>query len=282
MRLVTFIHEGQDRVGVVTGEQVADVTSAAPTMLELIAGGRPALDSVRRNAEHATRYPLNGVRLKAPIPRPSKNILCLGRNYKEHAEEGGAAVPTDPIWFTKPPTSVCGPYDDINLELDVSQKNDWEVELAVVIGRPGRHIPKDQAWDHVHSYSVFNDFSMRDIQARKGNQWFKGKAMERSSPMGPWLITVDEIGVDPKLQVKLRVNGDQKQSSNTELLIFDIPTCIADISQVMTLEPGDIISTGTPSGVGLYRNPPEFLKPGDVMETEIERIGVLRNRITGE
>ncbi len=279
MRLVTYRYEGRDRVGVVEGEQVADISSVAPDMNALIARLDEGLADARRAAASATKTPLSQVQLLAPIPRPLKNVLCLGRNYKEHAAEGGAAPTDEPIWFTKPPSSVCGPYDDITIDTRVSQKNDWEVEMAVIIGRPGRWISKERAWDHIYGYTVFNDFSMRDVQQRKGNQWFKGKAMEASSPMGPWLVTRDEFGDNPHVQVSLRVNGETKQQSNTELLIFDIPTCIADISQVMTLEPGDIISTGTPAGVGAYMNPPQFLQPGDVMETEVEKIGVLRNRI---
>ena len=273
-------------MGVVIGDQVADASSVAPDMNALIQGGQKALDDARRAAETGTKTPLSQVQLLAPIPRPTKNVFCLGLNYKEHVAEGARAgarpnadLPEWPVWFSKPPTAVTGPHDDIVIEPAVSTKYDWEVELAVVIGKTAKHVPKDKAYEYVHSYTIFNDFSVRDLQRRHGGQWFKGKAFDKGSPMGPWLITPDELGNPEKLQVICRVNGDVKQDSNTSMMIFDIPTQIADITEVVTLEPGDIISTGTPSGVGFARTPPEFLKKGDVMETEIEKIGVLRNRI---
>jgi 2-keto-4-pentenoate hydratase/2-oxohepta-3-ene-1,7-dioic acid hydratase in catechol pathway len=286
MRLVSFRHQGHDRVGVVVGDQVGDVSSVAPDMNALIAGGAQALEEARRAAESAAKTPLSQVQLLAPIPRPLKNVFCLGLNYREHVAEGAAAgvrssadAPEWPVWFTKPATAVCGPYDDIVIDPSVSTQYDWEVELAVVIGKAAKHVPKERAYEYVHSYTIFNDFSVRDIQRRHGGQWFKGKSWDQGSPMGPWLITPDELGDPEKLQVTCRVNGAVKQDSNTAMMIFDIPTQIADITQVLTLEPGDIISTGTPSGVGFARKPPEFLKNGDVMETEIQNIGCLRNRI---
>jgi 2,4-didehydro-3-deoxy-L-rhamnonate hydrolase len=286
MRLVTYRHQGQDRVGVVVGDQVADVSSVASDMNILIKGGQQALDDARRASESGAKSPLSQVQLLAPIPRPLKNVFCLGLNYREHVAEGARAgvrssadAPEYPVWFSKPATAVCGPYDDIPIEPRISTAYDWEVELAVVISKPARHVSKDKAYDYVHSYTVFNDFSVRDLQRRHGGQWFKGKAWEKGSPMGPWLVTPDELGNPEKLQVTCRVNGATKQDSNTEMMIFDIPTQIADITEVLTLEAGDVISTGTPSGVGFARTPPEFLKKGDVMETEIQNIGVLRNRI---
>jgi 2-keto-4-pentenoate hydratase/2-oxohepta-3-ene-1,7-dioic acid hydratase in catechol pathway len=288
MKLVTYRHNGQVRVGVVEGEQVADVSSVAPDMNALIAGGQQALEDARRAAENGAKTALNQVDLLAPIPRPLKNVFCLGLNYKEHVAEGVARGtgadpegPKYPIWFTKPCTAVTGPHDDIVIEPRISTAYDWEVELAVVIGKPAKHVTKEKAYEYVHSYTIFNDFSVRDIQRRHGPppQWFKGKSWDKGSPMGPWLITPDELGDPEKLQVVCRVNGVVKQNSNTSLMIFDIPTQIADITEVLTLEPGDVISTGTPSGVGFARTPPEFLKNGDVMETEIEKIGVLRNKI---
>ncbi len=257
-------------------------------MNALIQGGSKALDEARRAAETGARLALAEVQLLAPIPRPLKNVFCLGLNYRAHVAEGASAgvrassdAPEYPVWFTKPPTAVCGPYDDIRIEPAVSTQYDWEVELAVVIGKAGRHITRDQAYSHVHSYTVFNDFSVRDIQRRHGPppQWFKGKSWDKGSPMGPWLVTADELGSPEKLRISCRVNGETKQDSNTEMMIFDIPAQIADLSEVLTLEPGDIISTGTPSGVGFARTPPEFLKAGDVLESDIERLGVLRNRI---
>jgi len=286
MRLVTYRHQGQVRVGVVLGQDVADVSSVAPDMNALIQGGQQALDDARRAAESAAKAPLSQVQLLAPIPRPLKNVFCLGLNYREHVAEGARAgvrssadAPEYPVWFTKPATAVTGPYDDIAILPRISTQYDWEVELAVVIGKAARHVAKDKAYDYVHSYTIFNDFSVRDLQRRHGGQWFKGKSWDKGSPMGPWLITPDELGDPAKLQVICRVNGTVKQDSNTAMMIFDVPTQIADITEVLTLEPGDVISTGTPSGVGFARKPPEFLTNGDVMETEIEKIGVLRNRI---
>ncbi|HEX6513807.1 MAG TPA: fumarylacetoacetate hydrolase family protein, partial [Chloroflexota bacterium] len=248
MRLVTYQQQGQPRVGVVLGDDVADVSTVAPDMNTLIAGGQQALDDARRAAETGARTPLKEARLLAPIPRPLKNIFCLGLNYKEHVAEGARAgvrtadLPEYPVWFSKPPTAVCGPYDDIVIEPAVSTKYDWEVELAVVIGRTAKHVAKEKAYEYVHSYTIFNDFSVRDLQRRHGGQWFKGKAFDKGSPMGPWLITSDELGNPEQLQVVCRVNGAVKQDSNTSMMIFDIPTQIADITEVVTLEPGDVIS----------------------------------------
>jgi len=273
---------------VVEGDQVADVTSAAGDMNTLIAGGQQALDAVRRAAEQASKAALSEVQLLAPLPRTRKNIFCLGLNYKEHAAEGAAAGtgadaegPKYPVWFTKPYTAVCGPFDDIGIEPRISTAYDWEVELALIIGPEGKHVSKEKAYEHVWGYTIFNDFSVRDIQRRHGPppQWFKGKSWDKGSPMGPWIVTADEMGSPENLNIICRVNGVEKQKSNTGLMIFDIPSQIADITEVLTLEPGDVISTGTPSGVGFARTPPEFLKAGDLMETEIEKIGVLRNRI---
>jgi 2-keto-4-pentenoate hydratase/2-oxohepta-3-ene-1,7-dioic acid hydratase in catechol pathway len=286
MRLATFEHLGQQYVGVVDGQQIVDVTSVAPSLVALVQGGAEALTAAKAAAAKGAKLALGQVCLVAPFPRPPKNILCLGVNYRAHGEEAARAgarptaePPKHPIWFTKAVTSVCGPHDDIELNLSLSQKYDWEAELAVVIGREGRHIPRDRALDYVHSYTVFNDFSVRDFQLDHGGQWFMGKSLDRASPMGPWLVTPDELGDAGKLRICCRINGVTKQDANTSELIFDVTSVIADISQILTLEPGDVISTGTPAGVALGRNPPEWLKPGDVMETEIERIGTLRNRM---
>ena len=256
----------------------------APSMQILVEGGNEMLRAVRRAAEDAARLQLRDVELLAPFPRPSKNILCLGLNYKEHVAEGrwSESLPTLPVWFTKAVTAVCGPYDDIRVDPRLSEQYDWEVELAVVIGREGRRIPKERALEHVFGYTAFNDFTVRDVQNRHGGQWFKGKSLDHASPMGPWVVTADELGDPQQIEVMCRVNGVEKQHSNTRMMIFDIATAIADLSEVVTLEPGDVIATGTPSGVGYARKPQEFLKPGDVLETEVERIGGLRNRIVGE
>jgi 2-keto-4-pentenoate hydratase/2-oxohepta-3-ene-1,7-dioic acid hydratase in catechol pathway len=287
MRLATFELDGTERVGVIENGHVVDVSTSASSVLEVIQDGEEGLRRVRKALPGAPRIALERVRLRAPIPSPPKNILCLGLNYQWHVEEGvraGAAVslPDSPLWFTKMATSVCGPYDDIALDPTLSAEYDWEVELAVIIGRTGRRIHRNEALSYVHSYSVFNDLSMRDMQRRHGGQWFKSKSLDRSAPFGPWLVTADEVGDPSTLQLTCRVDGVVKQHDTASALIFDIATCIADISEVLTLDPGDVISTGTPGGVGFARVPPEFLQPGQLMESEIDRIGILRNRIVAE
>jgi 2-keto-4-pentenoate hydratase/2-oxohepta-3-ene-1,7-dioic acid hydratase in catechol pathway len=288
MRLATFTWQGSDRAGVVEGSEIVDVSEVAPSMQALVEGGSEALAHARDAAARGQRVALDRVRLRAPFPRPAKNIFCLGLNYKDHVAEGARSrgaetrLPEYPVWFTKASTAVCGPYDDIPVDLHLSTQYDWEVELALVIGRVARRVPKERASDYIHSYTVFNDFSIRDIQRRHGGQFFKGKSLDRASPLGPWLVTPDEVPVPQQLRVLCRINGVVKQDANTSDMIFDIPSMLADITDTVTLEPGDVIATGTPSGVGFARTPPEFLKPGDVMETEIEGVGLLRNRIVSD
>lgn len=257
----------------------------ASDMLDLIGSGAVGLAAVREllRAEGAD-LPLAGLRLLAPIPRPRKNVFCVGWNYLEHFAEGetirdsGQDLPAHPVFFSKTPTAVTGPYDAIPYDTKVSEQIDWEVELAVIIGKSGKNISENQALDYVFGYTVVNDVTARDLQRRHGGQWLKGKSLDGACPMGPWIVTRDEL--DPtKLRVVSRVNGVPKQDSNTRHLYFKIPRLIAELSLGMTLEPGDIISTGTPPGVGFARKPPEFLKPGDLLETEIEGIGRLQNRI---
>ncbi len=229
---------------------------------------------------------MSGAQLLAPIPRPTKNILCVGRNYAEHAAESlrasGEQAPVGqqrPNIFTKAVTTVIGPFDDVPLDASVTQKLDWEVELAVVIGTGGRHIKREDALKHVFGYTVLNDLSARDLQHAPGLQWFTGKSLDGSCPMGPWIVTADEIPDPTALHLTLTVNGAIKQADTTANMIFDVPTIISSLSEVMTLEPGDIIATGTPAGVGHARVPQEYLKPDDVMETAIDAIGTLRNKV---
>jgi 2-keto-4-pentenoate hydratase/2-oxohepta-3-ene-1,7-dioic acid hydratase in catechol pathway len=300
MRLVTFRRDGEARLGAVVDDRVVDLAALAQAsgeslpsdMLAFIDAGPAALERARallaRHADrwpNGTAFPLREVKLLAPIPRPRKNIICLGLNYAEHVAEGNRAMniqrdlPKEPVYFTKPPTAVVGPDEPIVYDERVSTKMDWEAELAVVIGRRGKAIPKERALEHVFGYTCFNDVSARDLQRARGGQWYLGKSLDTYGPMGPWIVTADEIPDPHNLHIVCRVNGVVKQDSNTRYLIFDIPTCIADYSAGITLEPGDVISTGTPSGVGFARTPPEFMKPGDVVEVEIEKIGVLRNPI---
>lgn len=285
------------RVGIVRGAgRVVDIAASAAAlgttlpfdatdMVSLIAAGAPALamlDDLVRGA--ADDLPLASLELLAPIPRPRKNVFCVGWNYLEHFAEGEKIrphvkeLPEFPTFFTKASTTVCGPYAPIPYFAGLSAQLDWEVELAVVIGSDGRDIAKEDAMEHVFGFTVLNDLTWRDIQRRHGQQWFKGKSIDGTCPMGPWIVTRDSI--DPRgLDLVTRVNGVVKQSSNTRCMYFDIPTIIAELSRGLTLEAGDIIATGTPPGVGHARTPSEFMHPGDVLETEVAGIGVLRNMI---
>ena len=231
-----------------------------------------------QDAEAGLAYVADRVRRHAPIVRPRKDVCCLGQNYAAHAAESGSPPPTAPIYFTKPPTTVIGPGEAIPFPQGLTTRLDWEVELGVVIGLGGRDIPEARALDYVFGYTVFNDVSARDLQYRT-SQWFKGKSLDGSCPMGPVIVTADELPDPQGLRLQLSVNGVAKQDSTTADMIFSVARIIADLSAGMTLEPGDCISTGTPQGVGDGRKPPEYLKPGDVMEAEVERIGVLRNPV---
>ncbi len=301
MRLLTFVLESDrtPRVGLLKGDDVVlDIREAAAAagralpfdpgdMVSLIAAGPEALEAVRRVAAAGgarAALPLDRVRLLAPIPRPRKNVFCLGWNYLEHFAEGerirrgDQSPPGYPVFFTKAVTAVTGPTDPIPFDPKVSEKIDWEVELVIVVGPGGKDIPEARALEHVFGYTAMNDVSARDLQRRHGGQWFKGKSLDGTCPMGPWIVTADEI--DPgNLRVTTRVNGVTKQDSSTKHFYFKIPRILAELSLGLTLEAGDLISTGTPEGVGFARTPPEFLKPGDLLETEVEGIGVLRNRI---
>jgi 2-keto-4-pentenoate hydratase/2-oxohepta-3-ene-1,7-dioic acid hydratase in catechol pathway len=297
MKLVTFspLPSGQPRPGLVLDDKrIVDIpaalgaSDATNTMLGIIRGGNAMLEKLRGLQSKAPSNTVNlaDVKLHAPIPRPDKNVFCVGWNYLEHFEEGAKKLqdnrelPKWPVFFSKVPTTVTGPYDNIPFHSTVSTSCDWEVELGVIIGTPGINITEADAMRHIWGYTVINDVSWRDLQRRHGGQWHKGKSLDGSCPMGPWIVTADAI--DPtNLRVTCRVNGVTKQDSNTKFLYFKLPRLIADLSAGTTLEAGDIISTGTPEGVGFARNPPEFMKPGDLMETEIEGIGTLRNPIGG-
>jgi 2-keto-4-pentenoate hydratase/2-oxohepta-3-ene-1,7-dioic acid hydratase in catechol pathway len=286
MRYVTFslTNEPRPRLGVVRNDGAIVELRSPASLLELIQQGPDAWRRVRDEVKNGTSHDAAKVKLLAPIPRPLKNIFCLGLNYASHAVESATArgrdpkIPTNPVFFTKAPTTVSGPFDDIRLDPDVTQQMDWEVELGVIIGVTGRNISKAKALDHVFGYTVINDFTGRDLQA-KHTQWFKGKSLDGFCPMGPMVITADEFGDPQARQVSLRVNGVTKQNANTKDMIFPVATIIETLSHGLTLEAGDIISTGTPEGVGMGRTPPEFLKHGDVVETEVEGIGTMRNKI---
>jgi 2-keto-4-pentenoate hydratase/2-oxohepta-3-ene-1,7-dioic acid hydratase in catechol pathway len=227
-------------------------------------------------------HPLDAVRLHAPIPRPLKNVFCHGLNYVAHAKESAAArnketkIPEIPVIFSKTPTTVNGPFDDVPVDRNVTKQVDWEVELGVVIGTAGKNIAKADALAHVFGYTVINDVTARDLQKRHG-QWFKGKSLDTFCPMGPVLVTADEIPDPQTLAVAMRINGETRQSSHTSKMIFPVDECISVLSQGFTVLPGDVIATGTPEGVGAALG--KFLRAGDRMEAEVERIGVLANRV---
>jgi len=294
MKLATFspLPSGTPRPGLVLdAKRILDVPAAlgasaqASTMLDLIRAGEPMLARLRELAQRAgDAVSLADVKLHAPIPRPAKNVFCVGWNYLEHFEEGAKKLhddrqlPEHPVFFSKVPTTVNGPYDAIPYDAAISTAMDWEVELGVVIGAGGKNIAEADAMRHVWGFTVINDVSWRDIQRRHGNQWHKGKSLDGTCPMGPWIVTADAF--DPTdVRVTCRVNGATKQDSRTKYMYFKVPRIIAELSAGMTLEAGDIISTGTPAGVGYARTPPEFLKPGDLLETEVEGLGTLRNTI---
>ena len=279
MRLVTFDEGEGPLTGVVEGDTILPLRDTVE-MLELIrrgAGWAPA----------GPALPLHSVRLLAPIV-PRRNVFCVGWNYSEHFAEGKAfrgpaapqEVPEHPALFSKNPFAIIGPDAAIRHPAPLSNELDYEVELAVVIGTEGRDISEDRALEHVFGYTVANDVSVRDVQRTwHGGQWFKGKNFDTHLPLGPWVVTKDEIPDPQVLRITTRVNGVTKQDSNTKHMVFPVKRIIAEISAGLTLYPGDVIITGTPEGVGMGRTPPEWMKKGDVVEVEIERIGILRNLV---
>src|ERR671932_2284038 len=294
MRLATFAADVSPRAAVVATDDtlvpVADLVRGAPAeMLGLIEAG-PELWGQLREAAASARggTPLAGARLLAPIPRPRRNVFCVGWNYSEHFAEGLgqrsgqdelAELPEYPSLFTKNPATVVGPDAEVWHPAPISEELDWEVELAVVIGRGGRDIAADRAIDHVFGSTIGNDVSVRDVQRRHGGQWFKGKNFDSHCPLGPWIVTADELGDPHALKISLRVNGVTKQDSSTRFMVFRVPRIIRELSEGMRLQPGDVILTGTPDGVGFARKPPEYLQLGDVMEAEIDNIGTLRSPV---
>lgn len=285
MKLVTYLLGTHVSIGAVDERGVIDLSAIAPDMLSLIAAGSVGLDRARAAIATASSvHTLESVTLLAPIPRPHRNIICLGINYAEHAKESAEARGREykqhqhPVFFTKATHTVNRHDGIIPFDAEVSEQIDWEAELGVILSRSGKNISIEEAYDHVFGYTCINDISARDLQSNH-SQFFKGKSLDGACPMGPWIVTADEIPDPQHLQVMCRVNGVVKQHANTEVMIFRIPDIIAILSRGMTLDAGDIIATGTPSGVGFARKPPEFLKPGDVVEVEIEQIGVLRNRV---
>ncbi len=251
----------------------------------IIEGGDAALAAVATLMAGDVTLAITDATLMAPLPRPEKNVFCVGRNYADHIAEGARAQKTAvaitevPVYFTKPPTAVIGPGAEVPIFAHVSTEIDYEVELAIVIGTPGRDIAKADAFAHIWGYTIVNDITARDVQRRHGGQYFKGKGLDGSCPMGPVIVTRDEMPDPQNIALRSLVNGEVRQNGNTAQMIFDIPTLIASLSAGLTLEPGDILATGTPSGVGYAMVPPCFLKDGDEVTCEIDGIGRLTNPV---
>lgn len=300
-KLVTFTDSRGDRVGAVLDDgNVLDLsiacTGSGPLsgrtrcMISLIEGGRPAVDAVRALAKAPPPQavlPARSVRLLAPIPRPARNVFCVGRNYMDHVAEGdrtrgitNSELPKYPQFFTKAPDTVIGPDEWVPAFSEVTKWLDYEVELVIVIGVGGHDIPKEKALDHVFGWTIGNDVTGRDLQRRYG-QWFKGKSLDRSCPMGPWIVPADELdGLNTG--IRLFLNGEKRQDSHTSKMIFDVKDIISQLSLGFTLKPGDVILSGTPEGVGYAMQPPQTMKPGDVMVCEIDGIGQLRNAVRAD
>ncbi|MGD8592946.1 MAG: fumarylacetoacetate hydrolase family protein [Gammaproteobacteria bacterium] len=301
MKLATLLFENRLNLAVVDAYW-DEPGEGRVLLLNTLSGWPKYIDSMQAVIEHAAKtIPLieklaadagdqawlliSSVQLCAPIPEPKRNILCLGWNYAEHAKESSSAkgvhieeLPQHPIVFTKATTTVNGPFDNIVYNDQVSRRLDWEVELGVIVGKKGRHIQPQDALDYVFGYTVINDVSARDLQKRH-QQFFLGKSMDGTCPMGPWIVTAGEIADPQNLPLRCLVNGVVKQQASTNQQIFPVANVISTLSSVMTLLPGDIIATGTPSGVGFARTPPEYLTPGDVVECEVRGIGRIINKI---
>lgn len=285
MRIATYQWNGQRHVGIVSGDGQS-VTPLQLTAEQAKTGALAVigLGSQINDLRTSQSLSLQGVKLEAPIPRPRRNIFCVGRNYHAHAKELSASVFKNntanpeswPIVFTKVPECVVGPTDNVTLPGEVSQQIDYESELAVVIGIGGRNISRANAMDHIYGYTIVNDVTARDVQMRH-QQWDLGKSFDTFCPMGPWIVTADELD-GTCTRVRGWVNGELRQDGQTRDLIFDIPTLIETCSRGITLYPGDVIATGTPAGVGMGLNPPQYLKTGDIVRIEIDGIGAIENR----
>jgi 2-keto-4-pentenoate hydratase/2-oxohepta-3-ene-1,7-dioic acid hydratase in catechol pathway len=287
MRLASIETWAGPRAALLCGDSYIDIHATEANlpgnMRQLLEGGADLLAAVEQLAQRsgAVKYPAAEVKFHAPIVDPRK-IVCVGLNYRDHAEETGAAIPKEPILFSKYATALLGHGQTIVLP-KVSQEVDFEAELVIVVGKRGRHIPAASAMEFVAGYSVGHDVSARDWQLKKdGKQWMVGKTFDTFAPMGPVLVTKEEVPDPQNLPIRLKLNGHVMQNSSTKQMIFGVPELLAYLSQVFTLEPGDLIFTGTPPGVGIARKPPLFMKDGDVAEVEIEGLGVLRNPVVQE
>ncbi|GAB3436877.1 fumarylacetoacetate hydrolase family protein [Phycicoccus ginsengisoli] len=290
MRLARLRVGGEPRTGLVEGTDpdlsVVVLPAGSPSVDDAVRD--PAVRAILQElADNAPRYAADQVTFEAPLQRFNRDILCTGWNYWDHFEESRGKregqdpveTPKHPTFFTKGPDTVIGPYEDIAFDLDVSTKWDYEAELALVIGKGGRSIREDEALSHVFGYLVANDVSQRDLQRAHGGQWLKGKSIDQSMPLGPWVTTADEVGDPHELQVWCELNGTRMQEASTRQMAFPIARLIAEVSWGMTLRPGDVLLTGTPSGIGNAREPQVFLADGDELVTGVDGLGVLRNRV---
>ena len=309
MRIVTYRTGDDLRAGIlVDSERILDASQAIKegqasgrvsegitppsSVLDIIMGGEPMSLACKDvlSAVRSGEMPFKGVQrasaeIAAPIPKPLKNVFCVGSNYRAHVTEASRAqkkedkTPKLPVFFTKPPTSVVGPDEDVRLDPTVSEKMDYEVELAVIFGKAGRNIPANKAIDHIFGFSIGNDVTARDLQRAHGGQFLKGKGLDTTCPLGPEIVTIDELPNFENLRISLKVNGEVRQDGNTRDMIFSVSRLIESLSEGLTLEPGDILLSGTPSGVGYAMEPPHWLSDGDVVTCEIEGIGSLSNTI---
>jgi 2,4-diketo-3-deoxy-L-fuconate hydrolase len=277
MKIAAYRTDAGTRFGLVEGQQLR-VSEGAASARDVIDGAR--LDS-------APAIELDPARLVAPIEPVQRNLFCVGWNYLAHFEEGkgfraataAPEIPERPAFFTKATRTVIGPFDPIDAHAAITETLDWEVELAVVIGRDGRDIPEADALAHVLGYAVANDVSARNVQRGHGGQWFRGKSLDATCPVGPWIVTPDELGELGELAIRCRVNGEEVQNAVLGDMHFAVPAIIAELSAGLTLLAGDVILTGTPPGVGFARTPPRYLAPGDIVESEIDGIGTIRNEV---
>jgi 2-keto-4-pentenoate hydratase/2-oxohepta-3-ene-1,7-dioic acid hydratase in catechol pathway len=290
MKFVTFIYKEKKSVGLVNVEknEIVDLHEASGgrlprNLVECLELGNDFVQisqQILDQWQSQNIYKIDDVQIIAPIQTPRKHVLCIGKNYVEHALELGTAadIPEHPLVFTKPPTAIIGPGENIQLHENVTDALDYEGELAVVIGKEGKAITEEEAMDYVFGYSIINDITARDLQA-KHKQFFMGKSLDTTCPLGPYVVYKDIVTDPHNLQIETKVNGEIRQSSNTNKMIFNIPTLISILSQGMTLQPGDMIATGTPAGVGKGFKPPRYLKHGDEIEISIEKIGTLKNQV---
>lgn len=310
MKLVTYKRDGFTRIGALLSEtnQVVDLNYAyqailksqgklryeeiaeayvPATMKEFLQGGDESLSIAKESIDYALEndgsfnhklvHAYNDVKIEAPVPAPGK-MICVGHNYRDHILEMGREIPEFPVIFAKFANTVIGPQDDIPF-YPISEQLDYEAEFAFVIGKQARNVSKEEALGFVAGYTIINDVTYRDIQ-RRTIQWLQGKTVEGSAPMGPWLITTDELSDPNGLEMVLTVNGEERQRTNTERFVFDVPRLVEFLSGLMTLEPGDVVLTGTPGGVGIARNPQVWLKDGDVVKITIDKVGTLENKVS--